>query len=134
MVARPPRVPPRESLAPRHVAIGIPLAGRAQHLERGAGIGDHPEVEARARINLSGVDVDSHELCVRMKTRRIAVGDDVVHAGPEHEDQVCFAEGGGARREKTQRVILADHPSALGRREEGDSETLDEGLECRFRL
>ena len=68
VVARPPRVPPRESLAPRRVAIGIPLAGRAQHLERRAGIGDHPEVEARARVNLSGVDVDSDELCVRMKT------------------------------------------------------------------
>ena len=69
-----------------------------------------------------------------MKTRRIAVGDDVVHARPEHEDQVRFAEGGGARGEKAERVILADHPAALGRREEGNSETLDEGLERRFRL
>ena len=71
---------------------------------------------------------------VRMKTRGIAVGDDVVHAGPDHEDQVRFAEGGGARGEKAERVVLADHPSALGRREEGNSETLDEGLEGRFRL
>ena len=83
-------------LAPRQVAIGIPLAGRAQRLERGAGIADHPEVEARARVDLSGVDVDSDELGVRMKTRGIAVGDDVVHAGPDHEDQVRFAEGGRA--------------------------------------
>ena len=62
------------------------------------------------------------------------MGDDVVHAGPEHEDEVRFAEGGGARGEKTQRVVFADHPSALGRREEGDPEMLDEGLERRFRL
>ena len=99
-----------------------------------ADIADHPEVETRARVDLSGVDVDSDELRVRMKARRVAVGDDVVHARPEHEDQVRFAEGGGARGEEAQRMILADHPSALGRREEGNSEMLDEGLEGCFRL
>ncbi len=74
------------------------------------------------------INVDARDLGGGIEARRRGVGDDVVHARAEHDDEVGVPEGRGAHRQVGQRVVVRHHAAPLRRRVEGDARLLDELL------